>query len=199
MCVRFQIGKTRVHITFFFAAGFAFLAMQKGSVPTLCILSAVLLHECTHFVCLRLCRVQPQTLIVGLFGMRLSDECMRLMHYKRELFCILSAPLLNLLSAVFCLPFLQKGEIVQTLFAVHFSLGFFNLLPLRCLDGGRGLLCLLYLFLPPIKAEKYMTAIEWIFFLLFVLFLGGYFFTVRFEPTALVFLFYLAFLLFFRK
>lgn len=197
--MRFSIGKTKIHITFFFAAGCALFALWRGGIAVLCVLSAVLIHECTHLLCLRICKAAPSELTVGLFGMRLSEETLRLLPYKKELLCTLSAPLVNLFLSVLLLPFLQNGEAVQTLFAVHFSLGFFNLLPLRCLDGGRSVLCLLYSFYPPPKAERLMHAIEWICFLLFFAFLVVYFFTIRFEPSALVFLFYLSFLLFFRK
>lgn len=197
--MRFSIGKTKIHITFFFAAGMVLFSVWQGGTAALCVLSAALLHECTHLFCLYLCKAAPSELTVGLFGMRLSDEAVRLLPYKKELLCTLSAPLMNLLLAVVLLPFLQHGALVQTLFAMHFSLGIFNLLPFRCLDGGRSLLCLLYCFYPQVKAERVMHAVEWIFFLLFLLFLAVYFFTVRFEPSALVFLFYLAFLLFFRK
>ncbi|MBE6813341.1 MAG: hypothetical protein E7523_10745 [Ruminococcaceae bacterium] len=197
--MRFTIGKTKIRITFFFAAGMAFFALWRGGAAVLCILSAVLLHECSHLFCLHTCKAVPSELTVGLFGMRLSDESTRLLPYKKELICTLTAPLLNFFCSVLLLPFLQNGEEVQTLFAAHFSLGFFNLLPLRCLDGGRSLLCLLLSFYPPSKAERLMNVTEWIFFFGFFLFLIVYFFTVRMEPTALIFLFYLSFLLFFRK
>ncbi len=197
--MRFSIGKTKIHITFFFAAGMVLFSVWQGGTAALCVLSAALLHECTHLFCLCACKAVPEQLTIGLFGMRLSDEAVRLLPYKKELLCTLSAPMVNLLVSVLLLPFLQYGALVQTLFAMHFSLGIFNLLPLRCLDGGRSLLCLLYSFFAPPKAERVMLAVEWIFFLLFLLFMAVYFFTVRFEPSTLVFLFYLAFLLFFRK
>ncbi|MBR3954951.1 MAG: hypothetical protein IKJ63_05730 [Clostridia bacterium] len=174
-------------------------ALWRGGGAVLCVLSAVLVHECVHLFCLYRCKAVPSALTVGLFGMRLSDESIRLLSYKKELLCTLSAPLVNFVVAVFLLPILQYGDFVQTLFAAHFSLGFFNLLPLRCLDGGRSLLCLLLSFYPPSKAERLMNVTEWIFFFGFFLFLIVYFFTVRMEPTALIFLFYLSFLLFFRK
>ncbi|MBR2413140.1 MAG: site-2 protease family protein [Clostridia bacterium] len=197
--MRFTIGKTKIRITFFFAAGMALFALWRGGAVVLCVLSAVFVHECTHLLCLYLCKAVPAELTVGLFGMRLSDEMTRLLPYRKELLCTVSAPLVNFVFSLLLLPLLRCGEVVQTLFAVHFSLGFFNLLPLRCLDGGRSLLCFLHSVCPPPKSEHLMNAIEWVFFLLFFLFLGIYFFTVRFEPTALVFLFYLSFLLFFRK
>lgn len=197
--LRFTIAKTKIHITFFFAAGMALLAVWRGGMTVLCVLSAVLLHECTHLFCFYFCKAAPSELTVGLFGMRLSDESTRLLSYKKELLCTVSAPLVNCCVCLFLLGFLHYGEAVQTLFAVHGSLGAFNLLPVRCLDGGRSVLCLLYALFSVQKAEQLMTAIEWIFFCLLLIFLIVYFLLVRFEPTALVFLVYLAFLLFFRK
>ena len=197
--MQFTIGKTKIHITFFFACGMVLLSALQGGRFALTVLSAVLVHECTHLICLYLCKSPPSELTVGLFGMRLSDEAVRLMGYKKELLCTFAAPMANFVFFLLLLPFLQGGEWVQTLSAVHFSLGFFNLLPFRCLDGGRSLLCLLCLFFDMQKSDRIMTTIEWIFFVLFLLFSAAYFFCVRIEPSLLVFLFYLSFLLIFRK
>lgn len=176
-----------------------FLSALQGGLFALSVLSAVFVHECTHLLCLYFCKAPPKVCTVGLFGMRLSDESVRLLPYQKELLCTLSAPLMNLAFSVALLPFFKSGEVVQSLFAMHFSLGFFNLLPFRCLDGGRSLFCLLCRLVDMQKSERIMAATEWLFFVLFLLFAGIYFFCVRFEPSLLVFLLYLSFLLFFRK
>ena len=195
----FKIGKTKIHITFFFAAGLSLFAVRQGGAALFAVLSAVLLHECTHVICLCVFRSAPTQITVGLFGMRMSDESLRLLPYKKEIISTLSAPLVNLCVFFCLLPFAQRNETVLTACAAHFSFGFFNLLPMRCLDGGRSLFCFLRLHLSELKAEKRMRIIEWICFFFFFVLLCIYFFTVHIEPTAVIFLFYLAFLLFFRK
>lgn len=197
--LQFTIGKTKVYITFFFAFGMVLLSALRGGIFALSVLSAVLVHECMHLLCLYLCNAPPASCTVGMFGMRLSDESVRLLPYKKELLCTLSAPLVNFAFSLVLFPFLNGGAAVQTLFSVHFSLGFFNLLPFRSLDGGRSFFCLLCLLADVQKADRIMAAIEWGSFVFFLLFAGIYFFCVRREPSLIVFLVYLAFLLFFRK
>ncbi|MBR6779629.1 MAG: hypothetical protein IKM24_01250 [Clostridia bacterium] len=195
----FNIGKTQIRITFFFAAGLALFSLQADINTFFSVLTAVVLHELTHCIFVYRFAGAPQRITVGLFGMCMTDEKVRLIGYKKEALCALTAPLVNIVCFVFlfCLSFLFPA--LKTAAAVHFSLGICNLLPLRCLDGGRGLQCLLYLRYPQAKAERMMDVTEWIFFFVMWIVLCVYMYLVKPTLSAVVFLFYLTFLFLFRK
>lgn len=199
MHMQLRIAKTNIRITFFFAVGMTVFSFVQHTAAVLSVLSAALLHELTHLVCLHFCGVHPEYITIGLFGMRMSDECVRLLHYKKELLCTLSAPLCNLLCFALLLPLCNAYEVCQTACAMHFSLGFFNLLPLRCLDGGRSLYCLLSLFCTQEKAEKYMNITEWVFYFLFLCILACVSIFIKPNPSAVLFFIYISFLFLFRK
>ena len=197
--MRFKIGKTQIHITFSFAAGMVILSLLYDSARVFSVLAASVLHEFTHLVCFLLCKTPPETVVVGLYGMRMSAENMRCLSYKKECFCALCAPVCNLFLFLAGLPFWTVGPFWQSFCSACFSFGFFNLLPLRCLDGGRALHCLLLQYGSACKAEKVMNITEWLAFAGLFLFLIFFFFFIRFEWTGAVFLFYLSFLFLFRK
>ncbi len=195
----FELGKTRIRITFFFAVGLTLFSLQTDMITVFSVLSAVILHEAMHLVCVTRYAGAPQEITVGLFGMRMTDENLRLAGYKREAVCALAAPFVNLICFAFLFGLSVPFPQLQTAAAVHVSLGLCNLLPLRCLDGGRGLLCILYFFYPQEKAEKIMNVTEGIFFFVTWGLLLAYIIFLKPTPTAVVFLLYLTFLFLFRK
>ncbi len=124
-----------------------------GICACLPVVAAILLHEWGHVLAARLCGVRLGTCRVNLFGARLSLAGM--LSYRQELLIAAAGPVVNLLSAaVVLLPHRHAGaETVAAyvasgaaggVFAVS-SLGLagINLLPVRSLDGGRILYCLL--------------------------------------------------------
>lgn len=94
--------------------------------------------------------------------------------YKQELFCALSGPLVNLLLGVFCSFF----GIWENFGGFHYVLACLNLIPVKKLDGGRALQCLLSSLLPityyPQK-ECFLSLLDF-FFSIFLLALGFYLF-----------------------
>ncbi len=195
----FRIGKTRITIRFFFAAGMSLYMIVLPVQQALAVFLAVLLHEGTHLLLLRLCGRQPQEIVVGLFGMRMSEECFVLLDYRKELLCVLGAPCVNLLCFLLLLPFAEKNDYILYSCAAHFSLAVFNLLPLRMLDGGRSLQCLLLRYVSLQKEKSIMLILEWITFAAVGLFVFFLFRNRAPNVSAVVFFVYLFFLFVFHK
>ena len=131
------------------SAGFLLLAtwfaLVNGWELLAMIVSAAVLHELGHLGMLRLLGAGILALRVGILGAVLEADC-RNLSYGRELAAVLAGPAVNLLCACLLARFAPEQ---QTLIGIHLVLGGFNLLPIRPLDGGRGLeLLLTWLFGP---------------------------------------------------
>ena len=92
---------------------------------------------------------------VGILGAVLETDC-RNLSYGKELAAVLAGPIANLLCACFLSHFAPEQEIF---IGVHLALGGFNLLPIRPLDGGRGLELLLTWIFGPFAGE---AAARWV-------------------------------------
>ena len=195
----FSLGMLRVRVSFFFAVGMCLFSAFCPWQQVAALLSAVLLHESMHILCLRRFGKCEMSLTVGLFGMRLQEDCLARFGYKEEMFTVLSAPLANAVCFLLLLPWLQRGPFFYYSAAVHLSLAVFNLLPLRMLDGGRALHCVLLSHMQAHDAEKCMHAVEAVAFVLLLVLLIFVGQTSVSELTFFTVLVYLSFLFLFRK
>lgn len=126
--------------------------------------AAILLHEAGHILTARLCGVRMSGLRIDLFGARLKLTGM--MSYRREAAIAAAGPAVNLLSAaVILLPlygagaegiasYLAGGEAGGIFALSSVALAAINLLPVRSLDGGRILRCVL----APVCGERVADA-----------------------------------------
>lgn len=113
----------------------AWFAAVNGLEVLCLILSAAAVHEMGHLGMLYLFGADIQTLTISVLGAELQADCQRL-SYGQELAAVLAGPMMNMACA--CLiPFFVTG--CEMLVGIHLVLGGFNLLPIRPLDGGRGL------------------------------------------------------------
>ncbi|MBO7251145.1 MAG: hypothetical protein J6V25_00805 [Oscillospiraceae bacterium] len=121
------------------------------------VLSA-LIHELAHLLALRLCGGNAYSIHIGIGGARINAY---LPDSRLSFLCILAGPLASL-SLVFLyreLPQLSLCGLVQ---------GFFNLLPIEPLDGGRLLRCFMnHLF--PEKADSVLYAARFLIIISFLI------------------------------
>lgn len=118
------------------------------SYLSLAALTAAALHECAHVLAARALGVSLGRLRLDIFGASLSLKG-DLPSYKREAAVALAGPLFNLLSAALLLLFPVSHSGFLSLFvSASLFLGLLNLLPIKDLDGGRVLFCLLAPLLP---------------------------------------------------
>lgn len=141
------------------SAGFLLLAVWFASVNGWgllgMILTAAVIHELGHLGMLRILGAKIQTLRIGVLGAVLETDCRKL-SYGGELAAVLAGSGMNLLCACLLARFVPEQ---QLFIGIHLILGGFNLLPIRPLDGGRGLELLLTWLFGPFVGE---TAARWV-------------------------------------
>lgn len=130
------------------------------------ILGAAAVHELGHLGVLALFGRKVKALRIGMFGAVLDVDC-RSLSYGKELLAVLAGPAANLLCAAWITRYGSGNELLA---GIHLILGGFNLLPIRPLDGGRGLELLLTWLLGPFAGE---VLIRWISAATAVLLAGG--------------------------
>jgi len=141
------------------AAIIAFFAYIELSTFTLMTLLAAASHEFGHFIAIRVCGVKVRKVKLLTLGADISLGG-RLLSYKQTLVISLSGVITNfLLSAVFF--WISEAGSYGRYFAIcNLMLGLFNLFPIKSLDGGEALACLLHMGLPLTIAEKITTTIS---------------------------------------
>lgn len=128
---------------------------KYGIVPLAMI--ACILHELGHYAAIRALGGDIKQISFTVIGaeMRLA----RMLGYQRECAAALAGPAVNLLLAwLFCGQ--EGGEVFS---GVNMALGVFNLLPVRRLDGGRALHCVLCLAAGPDAAERAGERVDIVF------------------------------------
>lgn len=99
---------------------------------------AAFVHEFTHYLALRICRIDVYSVSIGLSGAKMQTQTM---PWFVEAICALSGPLggLSLLLLGKWFPYLTLFGFIQSAY---------NLLPVYPLDGGRALRCCVDRFIP---------------------------------------------------
>ena len=123
--------------------------------------AAILLHEVGHMMAARLCGVRMSALHIDLFGARL--HLAGTVSYRHEAAIAAAGPICNLLSAAVLSALtrmdvsacLEGDGMAGTFVLASLGLAAVNLLPVRSLDGGRVLYCIL----APLLGERVADAV----------------------------------------
>ena len=128
----------RVEISVFSIVCAMCLLAADFSVCTLFFVCAVVVHEMSHILCIRYYGVKIQKINVYPFGIDILADMGKL-SYKAELLCVLSGCASNLCVGAISFALFKKYPSKELLFFVfaNLLLGFGNLVPLSCFDGGR--------------------------------------------------------------
>ena len=135
----------------------ALLALMDGGeavLPWAALAAAV--HELGHYAAVRLQGGAVKELRLSLSGGALVLDRRWPLSYAGELAAILSGPGASLLLAQAAARLGDGGEGSSLLAGLSLCLGWFNLLPVWPLDGGRALLLILSGFLPHDQAEVWV-------------------------------------------
>lgn len=117
-------------------------------------LLAAALHECGHWTAIVLLGGRVRTLRLSAVGAEMALDTSCPLSYTKEALAAFAGPAVNLILTALC------AQTRWYLFAgLNLSLGLFNLLPVRMLDGGRILSCLLNAFAPE-KAPRVVNAVS---------------------------------------
>ena len=147
----FRIGMP--FICLFFA-----LSLFDGVKYPFMLVLAVLLHEAGHILAARLVKAPLTSLKCGIQGFSLSFDFSAL-SYGREFFILIAGSVSGLICAAAAYGFNRNFVYFSVVSAV---MAIVNLLPIRGLDGGEALACILDYFLLPEQSYRIAKAVSWI-------------------------------------
>ena len=145
----------------------------EGTIPALLLLSAALLHECGHFLCLYLQNVPVTRFDLEPMGATIFYRDTALPPQKSAKIAFAGA-FANLVTALLASPFLLFVGETRSPFLFFFVFcnlffAFLNLLPLEHLDGGKLLFELLLCKKAPDTAERICKTVSKLFTLFLTL------------------------------
>ena len=132
-----RLGKLECSGGFLLAAAL-FFYMDPGDLIPLAALAAGF-HELGHWTAVRLMGGEVRVLRLTVTGGNMELDHQRPLTYGSELAAILAGPGVNLLLALLCARLGGEQEALYALSGLSLALGWFNLLPIYPLDGGRAL------------------------------------------------------------
>ena len=135
-----------------------FLLLTDTPALLAALLLAALLHELAHYAMLRLFGIRAACFTLTGLGASLYVPELHRLSYGAELLSAAAGPLMNLLLWVL-LSLTARDEL--SLFAgAQMVLGVLNLLPVRPMDGGRILWCILALLTSEERAERLLRVLS---------------------------------------
>lgn len=160
--MRFYCRGIQIKIGFlFFAVVCIMLCFDTQKTVGFAVLSA-LLHECGHLAALMIFKDEPQTVVLGLFGMQITRTTDTRLSFSEEIRTALAGPIVNLLlAAILEIGFvLFNAPKLRMLCAVNLLLGLFNLMPIMNLDGGRALYYALQIRFTESESERILKIVS---------------------------------------
>jgi Zn-dependent protease len=144
--VNFKVFGTQIYISFLFAAVITVMLCFDKTGMLLPTLFAVFMHECGHLFMMWILRCAPKEIRLIPASVQITNSFSG--GYKNDVLIALSGPIVNfLLFGVCYFNFLRyENEFVGYFALVNLVIGFFNLLPVKGLDGGTALFSLLCKF-----------------------------------------------------
>lgn len=201
--MRFKLKGTEFRISFTFLA-LILLALTVKNLNTLSIvLVFAILHEAVHLIFIYLFSSPPKRVSLSLFGACIErGDCVN-KSFLKEIIINTSAPLFNLIIALFFYLLSQvskgRGELLNILYETNLVLGIFNLIPYHNFDGGNALFNILLSFVNQAVANKIMTAVSLVVAIVFSIISTIVFFNYNHNYALLFTSLYMLLSLMFKK
>lgn len=160
--MQIEIKKTKVSLTFPFAAVVMLMLLICNSEVVFISLFSSLFHESGHLFFMLLSGDKPSHICLGAFGIRIERTQTRILEYKKEALIALGGVFANILLAAigFFIYTLCASLWAAKLMAVNLFLALFNMLPVRLLDCGRFLECAFNCRFSHEKSEKVLGVVS---------------------------------------
>ena len=143
--MQLTVNKTRVSVTFPFAAVIMLMLLLCDSETVFVSLFSSLLHEGGHLFFMLLFHDFPSFICFGAFGIRIERSDNTFLNYKKEALIALGGIMINAVLTLVgaAVYLLSENPFGVKLAAVNGFIGAFNMLPVSLLDFGRFLECML--------------------------------------------------------
>lgn len=160
--MRFKLLGTEIYISFLFAAVITLMLLFDKTGMILPLLFAVFMHEMGHLFMMYIREASPKRIKLIPASVQITKAFS--FDYKNDILISLSGPFVNiLLFAVFYFNY-KCYQNTTTLYIALLNLimGVFNLLPVKGLDGGTILYCVLCRFTNVNRAELILNLISFL-------------------------------------
>lgn len=135
--IEFKLGGIRIGLHFSFFAIIALLTLLKNVRYTAYGLYACILHEFGHLIWMQALSVRCEQLLFYAAGIRITVRNERFLPLWKDLLILSGGCMLNFFTCALFI-FLSNGNTEMLVFAyTNLMIGVFNLIPIRCFDGGR--------------------------------------------------------------
>ena len=154
--------KTSVSVTFPFIATVTLMLILCEEEIVLVSVFSSFFHEMGHLLFLMIFSAPPSLIIFGAFGIRIERRAGPILSYNKEAFIALGGIFANCLLSLcgIILYTVCKSDFGAQLFYVNLLIAAFNMLPVRLLDCGKCLECVLGAAFSFEKSEKLMSVIS---------------------------------------
>lgn len=141
----FSLFGVRVEITFYFVALMAFIVSLRAPANLFITILSSLLHESGHLLMMTMLGNKPRMLRFEITGINIIRQQDISISLRNELIISLGGPLFNLLVVIISCIFLcfYDNELLMSVASINLILMLFNLLPVKGLDGGLAVFCIL--------------------------------------------------------
>ncbi len=152
--MNFLIFGTRVKVSFLFVSIITFMIFIDKSGFIIEMITAVILHEIAHLVCMRVLSCQPKEIHLTAGGIQIiRGFCPK---KKAEILISLSGPFIN----IFLFLLFLKLNLEFSL--INLCIGCFNLLPILSLDGGEILMIILSAKIGEDRAKNFLSLLNFL-------------------------------------
>ncbi len=150
--MKFKLFGTEIYISFLFAALITVMLLTDKTGYMLPALFAVLLHETGHLFMMWVIDCAPKRIKLIPASIQITTPFQK--RYRNDILIAASGPVVNIiLFLTLYFNFLAFGNQITLYFALlNLVIALFNLLPVKGLDGGTILFCILAKFKGPERA-----------------------------------------------
>ncbi len=160
--MKFSVLKTKIEVSFLFIALLSLVILTDTTGLIIPTVIAVILHEFSHLLAMYYFGCSPKKIKIIPAAIEITrDFCQK---NSQEIIISLAGSVANILTFLitYFLFFKGKNIIFLNFAVVNFVIGFFNLLPLKSLDGGNILFKILCFKLSAEKSERILNIINFI-------------------------------------
>jgi stage IV sporulation protein FB len=150
--MKFRLFDTEIYISFLFSAAVTIMLLTDKTGYMLPALFAIILHEMGHLFMMWILECSPKRIKLIPASVQITAPFQK--RYRNDFLVSVSGPAVNiLLFLTLYFNYLAFGNEVTLYFALlNLVIGVFNLLPVKGLDGGTILFCILEKYKGPDKA-----------------------------------------------
>ena len=184
--MKFKLFGCEIYVSFLFCALITLMLLLDRSGLILPTLTAVFLHELGHLLCMYAKDIPPKRIKLIISSVQITTNSFS--SYKNDITVSLCGPIANLMVfiALFVNYTIFKNQTVLLFSFVNLIIAFFNLLPLKGLDGGRIIYCIVAKKSEERTAERVLNIITISFSLLLVFLFITLCFKEIYNPSLLI-------------